>query len=131
MSITRFPNGIESFTIPRDYTEVSAAATLNATTDVGGTFYVTTANLEITLPALLAGAQYVYTIVNGCPDGTSLLSVKPGSGDGISFITQVDDEKIKNTAVTSKRGDYVTVTSNSLGVFWVVNDAHGIWAKVA
>ena len=126
---TKFPNGLKSFVIPVAATEVTADQTLNATTDVGKTFLVTGLNKTITLPALSAGALYIYTIVNGCEDGTSLLSISPNSADGVSYITQVDDKDLRNTAATSKRGDYVTLSSASLGVFWVVTAASGVWAK--
>jgi hypothetical protein len=126
---TKFPNGLKSFVVPRDFTEVTADKTLNATTDVGKTFVVYGKNVTITLPALSAGALYIYTIVNGRPDGDSLLSILPGTLDGISLITQVDDKKLLNTAATSKLGDYVTLSSASLGVFWVVTEIAGVWAK--
>ena len=128
---TAFPNGIKGHMIPVGATEVIANKTLNATTDVGGTFYCLVPNLVITLPALSAGANYVYTIVNGCADATSLLTITPGTLDGISLITQVDDKTLLNTLATSKRGDMVTLCSQSLGVFWVVTNVTGVWAKGA
>ena len=126
---TKYPNGVSATVVPRAFTEVTADKTLNATTDVGKTFVVTGLNKTITLPALSAGALYIYTIVNGCEDGASLLSILPGTLDGISLITQVDDKKLLNTAATSKKGDYVTLSSASLGVFWVVTSMSGVWAK--
>lgn len=129
MPTTKFPNGVQTFLVPKYAEVVTGNKTLNATTDVGKSFYVTGRNAVITLPALSAGALYIYTIINGCDDGTSALAVSPNSADGVSYITQVDDKDLINTAATSRRGDQVTLSSASLGVFWVVNNIDGVWAK--
>ena len=131
MALTKFPNGVNAFTVPKYAEKVTGNKTLNATTDVGKSFYVTSRNAVITLPALSAGALYIYTIINGCDDGASALAISPNAADGVSYITQVDDKDIINTAATSRRGDQVVLSSASLGVFWVVTAIGGVWAKEA
>ncbi len=133
-SETDFPNGVKTF--PRDVgnSKVKTAAyTVLAADLLGSTIIVDSdAAVVITLPLIAgAGDGAIVTIVNNKPG--QLLTVDPNNADGISFAdAATDGVTIVNTALTAKKGDYITlVTLSAASTFWNISAISGIWAAGA
>lgn len=130
-SSTIFPNGIKAF--PRDDANSlvkTAAYTVLAADLLGSTIIVdSNSAVTITLPLIAgAGDGAVVTIVNNRPG--QLLTIDPNNADGINFGDQVaDGVTVLNTALTAKKGDYITfATVQSASTYWSVTAVGGIWA---
>lgn len=128
MSLTNFPNGIQSFFVADNAIEKTEAYTVVATTDSGKTFVSKTEGVVFTLPAIAIGNTI--TFVNMAADGLNDLTVSPNASDGITYAgSSTDDADIINTKATSKKGDYITLASLDGTDAWQVVAVRGIWAK--
>jgi len=128
MSLTNFPNGIQSFFVADNAVEKTAAYTVVITTDSGKTFVSKTEGVAFTLPAIAIGNTV--TFVNTALDGMNDLTVSPNASDGITYAgSSTDDKDIINTKATSKKGDFITLASLDGVVAWQVVSVRGIWAK--
>ena len=128
MSLTNFPNGIQSFFVADNAVEKTAAYTVVITTDSGKTLVSKTEGVVFTLPAIAIGNTVTFT--NTALDGMNDLTVSPNASDGITYAgSSTDDKDIINTKATSKKGDSITLVSLDGVVAWQVVAVRGIWAK--
>jgi hypothetical protein len=124
MSLTKFPNGVDSFVIPKNATDVSASFTATA-----NTVYAVTASITITLPAIATGNSFTFYNA-GERDGLVEITIDPNASDGIALGgSATDGVTLVNTLATAKRGDFVTLASGDQGVFWFPTAMQGVWAK--
>lgn len=108
---------------------VSANKTLDEG-DIGVAQVVTADAKTITLPATVVG--YTYTIINGGPDGTILVTVAPAAADKImgNGFTSADNKAALNTKATAKRGDKLVLVGDGANG-WMVQECVGTWARAA
>lgn len=121
MGLTKFPNGVDTFIAPSNYTVVTGDITA-----VPNTNYLVTSTAEITLPAM--ERAICYTFINGGEDGQVQITIDPDAGDGILYAGAVSDgDYLRNTLATAKKGDYVTIVSLASTAYFVVSDVNGTW----
>lgn len=127
--LTNFPNGVGGYLVDDQAVAKEAAYTVVITTDSGKTFTTETDGQVFTLPTIAGGNTI--TFVNMAPDGSAGVSISPAALDGITYVgSSTDDKDLINTKATSKRGDFVTLSSG-LNSSWQVTAVRGIWAKEA
>ena len=125
MSLTNFPNGVETFVHPKNSTTVTGNIT--ATTNSN---YIVTSTATVTLPAIATGQAM--TFINGAEDGHAGITISPAAVDGILYNgDNTDNKDIINTLATAKKGDYVKLASLASGAYWTVTEINGTWAKEA
>jgi len=127
MSLTKFPNGLSSFLVDDQATNVTVSLTPTINTDSGKTYMVGADGITITLPGIAVGN--VFTIVNTAPNGAAGTVIQPAAVDAITNNgASVDNAPVTNTKATSKNGDFITLASLNGVVAWQVIDKRGIWA---
>lgn len=120
--------------------DIDTAKTL-AITDCGVVQNIIADAIVITLPATVVG--YTFTIRNGgvkksgAPrgtgdDGSILIAIAPNASDLVagSTWTAADNKQIRNTKLTAKVGDEITIVGDGVNG-WMVQDMRGIWVKEA
>jgi len=128
MSLTNFPNGMGSFFVDSNATEITANYSVIIPADSGKTFTIATDGLTFTLPNLVTGNTV--TFVNMGSDGTVALTIDPNVADGITYAgDSTDGVTLVNTKATAKKGDYVTLASLFATASWQVVAVRGVWAK--
>lgn len=126
--LTKYPNGISGFLVDSNAEAQEANYTVIINTDSGKTFTSETDGVIFTLPPIAFGNTI--TFVNNAVDGANTLTISPNASDAITYVsTFVDDKDLINTKATSKRGDFVTLTSMNSNIHWQVSAVRGIWAK--
>lgn len=122
----------------RKLKNVTAAATLAASTDMGLLVYCTTDGVVIGLSDHASSTSYGarYTIMNCASDGGALLVVKAaGTGSSAWFaaggtVSATTNTVIANTKATQQYGDFITVAFNA-STCWQVIEQAGTWALSA
>ena len=128
MSLTNYPNGIQSFLVENNAVEKTTNYSVVNATDTGKTFYSSVDGIVFTLPAI--GSGYVFTFVNTAADGTAKFSISPNSSDGIMYAGSLTDDKdLINTKLTQKLGDKVVISNVASTAYWSVTRANGVWEK--
>lgn len=124
-----------------NYESIDTAKTL-ALADNGVTQNIIADAITITLPATGAAGLYYFKIRNGGvpasssvgagtgSDATCLVTVAPNASDKISGLnfTPADNKAALNTKATAKVGDFITLLSDGVDG-WTVVESRGIWVR--
>jgi hypothetical protein len=114
---------------------ITAAATLAASTNAGYITYCTTDAVVVTLPAVsVSTVGLAFTVMNTASDGGSLLQIKSASaadwlngGMGAAATTNL---VLKNTKATQRKGDMIQLVCSG-STAWFVREVVGTWALAA
>lgn len=106
--------------------------------DSGKTFLIGTDAKAFTLPAVADAPNCKYTFVNIGANGNNIITISPNASDAIygtmtlaaadTVFAATDNKDLINTKATAKKGDSVTIVSDSADG-WVVTAITGVWAK--
>ena len=132
--LTNFPNGISSFFVDSNSEAREANYQVINVVDSGKTFTSKLDGIVFTLPRIDAGVGTGNTItfVNLSEDGQAAFNISPDPIDGIHYRNNNSDDKdLINTKATSKKGDFVTLSSANGIISWQVVAVRGIWEKEA
>lgn len=128
LKLTMYPNGSGTFLVDSLSEIKEANYTVIITTDSGKTFVSTLDGIVYTLPSIAIGNTVTFT--NLAEDGQAKTSVSPAALDGVTYAgSSTDDKDIINTKSTSRKGDFITLSSLDGVVAWQVVAVRGIWAK--
>jgi hypothetical protein len=84
--------------------------------------------MDVVLPAVSSANKGMrVTLVNALLPTSNVYKVSPASGDRIGYLA--DDAELQNTAATDVLGDLVTLESDGVDG-WIVINKIGIWAVV-
>ena len=120
MSLTNFPNGLQSFFVADNAVEKIAAYTVVTTTDSGKTFVSKTDGVVFTLPAIAIGNTITFTnTTNGTGNTTKNVNLTVNGGAVIGDVNGDGSVDLNDAVIALKaaagadisgriRSDYVT-----------------------
>ena len=125
--LTEMPNGfhtymVDNLSIAKD---IGNVYTVIINTDSGKTFTTIKNGFQFTLPSIAIGN--VFTFVNMNPDGVGNILIASAGGETITYAGSVAGDPLENLKATAKRGDFVTLSSQSSTTNWQVVNARGVW----
>ena len=124
MSLTKFPNGVQSYVVNKNATVVTG--NISVVAGDSGKEYLVTANSIVSLPAIGAGHTYKFILAE---DGLTF-AVSPTGSNAIAYAGSGTLDKDLQLA-SSVKGDYVVICSFQGASTWQVTSCRGTWTKEA
>lgn len=110
-------------------TAKTAAFTVDLPADAGKIFELELlTGMDVVLPAVSSANKGMrVTFINALLPTSNVYKISPASGDRIGYLA--NDAELQNTAATDVLGDLVTLESDGVDG-WIVVNKIGIWAVV-